>query len=156
MKICLDDLQGAEIRELLQEHLRSMERVSPPESRHALDLTGLRRPEITFWTIWLGPTLAGCGALKELDQQHAEIKSMRTDYAHQRKGVASTLLRHMIGEAERRGYRRLSLETGSMDYFEPARRLYSSFGFMRCGPFDQYIEDPNSVFMTKEIQSDRA
>jgi len=133
-----------------------MERVSPPESRHALDLTGLRRPEITFWTIWLGPTLAGCGALKELDQQHAEIKSMRTDYAHQRKGVASTLLRHMIGEAERRGYRRLSLETGSMDYFEPARRLYSSFGFMRCGPFDRYIEDPNSVFMTKEIQSDRA
>jgi len=133
-----------------------MERVSPPESRHALDLTGLRRPEITFWTIWLGPTLAGCGALKELDQQHAEIKSMRTDYAHQRKGVASTLLRHMIGEAERRGYRRLSLETGSMDYFEPARRLYSSFGFMRCGPFDQYIEDPNSVFMTKEIQGDRA
>lgn len=156
MKIRVDDLRGAEIRELLQEHLRSMERVSPPESRHALDLTGLRRPEITFWTIWLGPTLAGCGALKELDQQHAEIKSMRTDYAHQRKGVASTLLRHMIGEAERRGYRRLSLETGSMDYFEPARRLYSSFGFMRCGPFDQYIEDPNSVFMTKEIQSDRA
>ena len=156
MKIRVDDLRGAEIRELLQEHLRSMERVSPPESRHALDLTGLRRPEITFWTIWLGPTLAGCGALKELDQQHAEIKSMRTDYAHQRKGVASTLLRHMIGEAERRGYRRLSLETGSMDYFEPARRLYSSFGFMRCGPFDQYIEDPNSVFMTKEIQGDRA
>jgi len=156
LKIRVDDLRGAEIRELLQEHLRSMERVSPPESRHALDLTGLRRPEITFWTIWLGPTLAGCGALKELDQQHAEIKSMRTDYAHQRKGVASTLLRHMIGEAERRGYRRLSLETGSMDYFEPARRLYSSFGFMRCGPFDQYIEDPNSVFMTKEIQSDRA
>jgi len=156
LKIRVDDLRGAEIRELLQEHLRSMERVSPPESRHALDLTGLRRPEITFWTIWLGPTLAGCGALKELDQQHAEIKSMRTDYAHQRKGVASTLLRHMIGEAERRGYRRLSLETGSMDYFEPARRLYSSFGFMRCGPFDQYIEDPNSVFMTKEIQGDRA
>jgi len=156
LKIRVDDLRGAEIRELLQEHLRSMERVSPPESRHALDLTGLRRPEITFWTIWDGPTLAGCGALKELDQQHAEIKSMRTDYAHQRKGVASTLLRHMIGEAERRGYRRLSLETGSMDYFEPARRLYSSFGFMRCGPFDRYIEDPNSVFMTKEIQSDRA
>ena len=153
MKIRVDDLQGAEIVELLQEHLRSMERVSSPESRHALDLTGLRQPEITFWTIWEGTELAGCGALKALDDLHGEIKSMRTHYAHQRKGVASKLLRHMIAEAEKRGYRRLSLETGSMDYFEPARRLYARFGFERCGPFDKYIEDPNSVFMTKEIRS---
>ena len=152
MKIRVDDVQGAEIVELLHEHLRSMERVSPPESRHALDLAGLRQPEITFWTIWEGTELAGCGALKALDELHGEIKSMRTAYAHQRKGVASKLLRHMIAEAETRGYRRLSLETGSMDYFEPARRLYASFGFTRCGPFDKYIEDPNSVFMSRGIR----
>src|SRR5436190_10655996 len=147
LKIRIDDVQGAEIIELLQEHLRSMQRVSPPESMHALDLAGLRQPEITFWTVWDGTALAGCGALKELDRLHAEIKSMRTAYAYQRKGVASALLRHIVAEAQRRGYRRLLLETGSMDYFEPARKLYAAFGFARCDPFDKYVEDRNSVFM---------
>jgi putative acetyltransferase len=150
-EIRVDDLQGAAIIALLDEHLRSMERVSPPESRHALDLAGLRQPEITFWTIWQREELAGCGALKQLDPQHGEIKSMRTAYRFQRKGIASTMLRHIIAEAERRSYRRLSLETGAMDYFEPARTLYSNFGFVRCAPFDKYIEDPNSVFMTKAL-----
>src|SRR5262249_53892982 len=125
--------------------------VSPPESRHALNLDGLRKPEITFWTIWNETDLAGCGALKELDPAHGEIKSMRTAYAHQRKGVASQMLRHIIEEASRRNYRRLSLETGAMDYFEPARKLYASFGFEHCGPFGAYKPDPNSVFMTREI-----
>jgi putative acetyltransferase len=152
LEIRVDDLQGEAIIAFLNEHLRSMEHVSPPESCHALDLAGLRRPEITFWTIWRRDELAGCGALKELDPRHGEIKSMRTAYPFQRNGVASTMLRHIIAEGERRGYRRLSLETGSMDYFIPARKLYSSFGFVRCAPFDQYIEDPNSVFMTKELQ----
>ena len=150
-EIRLDDLQSAAIIALLDEHLRSMERVSPPESRHALDLAGLRQPEITFWTIWQREELAGCGALKQLDPQHGEIKSMRTAYRFQRKGIASTMLRHVIAEAERRRYRRLSLETGAMDYFEPARTLYANFGFVRCAPFDKYLEDPNSVFMTKEL-----
>jgi putative acetyltransferase len=151
MEIRLDDLRGAEIIELLREHLRCMERVSPPESRHALNLDGLRKPDITFWSVWDGVELAGCGALKELDQQHGEIKSMRTAYAYQRKGVASRMLRHIIGEARQRGYGRLSLETGSMEYFQPARRLYAGFGFERCGPFGPYREDPNSVFMTMEL-----
>jgi putative acetyltransferase len=151
MEIRVDDLTGSEIIKLLEEHLRCMALVSPPESRHALDLDGLRKPDITFWTIWNGSALAGCGALKKLDKQHGEIKSMRTAYAYQRKGVASEILRHIVHEAKRRGYRRLSLETGSMDYFEPARRLYASFGFTRCAPFATYIEDPNSVFMTREI-----
>jgi putative acetyltransferase len=151
MEIRVDDLRGSEIIQLLEEHLRCMARISPPESRHALDLDGLRKPDITFWTIWNGSALAGCGALKELDKQHGEIKSMRTAYAFQRKGVASQVLRHIIQEAKRRGYRRLSLETGSMDYFEPARRLYASFGFSPCWPFATYVEDPNSVYMTKEI-----
>lgn len=151
MDIRVDDLTGSEIAELLHEHLRCMAQVSPPESRHALNLDGLKNPEVTFWTIWNGPDLAGCGALKELSGQHAEIKSMRTAYAYQRKGVASQMLRHLIEEAKRREYRRVSLETGSMEYFEPARRLYASFGFVDCGPFEAYIADPNSVFMAKEL-----
>src|SRR5580765_1986907 len=108
MQIRVDDLRGPEIIELLREHLRCMEAVSPPESIHALDLHGLRKPEITFWTIWNGADLAGCGALKELNKEHCEIKSMRTAYAYQRKGVASRILSHLIAESERRGYRRLS------------------------------------------------
>lgn len=151
MDIRIDDLRGAEIAELLHEHLRDMHRVSPPESIHALDLESLRKPDITFWTIWDEGTLAGCGALKELDPQHAEIKSMRTASSHRRKGVAKQLLQHLLYEAKQRGYTRLSLETGSMDFFIPARELYASFGFQYCPPFAGYTEDPNSVFMTKEL-----
>ncbi len=150
MQIRVDDLTGPEILALLEEHLRCMT-ISPPESRHALNLDGLRKPDITFWTIWKGFELAGCGALKELDAHHGEIKSMRTASAYQRQGVASQMLDYIIAEAKRRGYRRLSLETGVMDYFDPARRLYARAGFERCGPFAGYIEDPNSVFMTKDL-----
>jgi putative acetyltransferase len=153
MEIRVDDLRGPEIIALLNEHLRCMAVVSPPESRHALDLDGLRQPDVTFWSIWNGSDLAGCGAMKELDEQHAEIKSMRTAYAYQRKGVASCVLRYLIEEAKRRGYRWLSLETGSMEYFEPARKLYASFGFTYCRPFGSYVEDSNSMFMTKELDS---
>ncbi len=151
MEIRLDNLTGSEIIELLNEHLSNMAQVSPQESCHALDIDGLRKPDITFWSIWNGSDLAGCGALKELDDHHAEIKSMRTADAYLRKGVASQVLRFLIEEAQRRGYRRLSLETGSMAYFEPARKLYESFGFTYCAPFSAYVEDPNSVFMTKAL-----
>ena len=149
--IRIDDLTGAEIIELLHEHLHCMERVSPPESRHALNIDGLKKPEITFWSIWNGSDLAGCGALKEIDKTHGEIKSMRTALSYQRKGIASQMLQHLIKEAVRRNYSRLSLETGAMDYFEPARKLYAKFGFTRCAPFASYVEDPNSVFMTKVL-----
>ena len=151
MDIKIDDLKGSEINELLQEHLRSMRLHSPPESVHALDIEALREPEITFWTVWEGGELIGCGALKELNSRHAEIKSMRTSSLHLRKGVAKNLLNHMLEEAKRRGYSRLSLETGSMEAFEPARRLYASFGFTYCEPFADYVEDPYSVFMTREL-----
>jgi putative acetyltransferase len=124
---------------------------SPPESVHALDLEALRKPDITFWSAWQDAELLGCGALKELDLLHGEIKSMRTAARHLRKGIAARLLRHIIEEAERRSYRRLSLETGSMEAFAPARRLYTRFGFRQCGPFGSYSEDPNSVFMTREL-----
>jgi putative acetyltransferase len=151
MKIKIDDLRGPEIAKLLQAHLQSLSAISPPESMHALNIDALRRPDITFWSVWEGDQLVGCGALKELDPQHAEIKSMRTASAHLRKGVASRLLQHIIEEAKRRSYRRLSLETGAMECFEPARRLYAKFGFRDCAPFAAYIQDPNSVFMTREL-----
>jgi putative acetyltransferase len=151
MEIRLDDLTGPEIRALLEEHLRSMHEISPPESVHALDLDGLRKPEITFWTAWFGAELLGCGALKELDPRHGEVKSMRTSRTRRRTGVARALLSHIVAEARRRRYARLSLETGSMKEFEPARRLYAGFGFAYCGPFADYVEDPNSVFMTMSL-----
>lgn len=146
-----DDLTGSEIIDLLTGHLNDMAQVSPPESCHALDLEDLRKPGITFWTIWDGSALAGCGALKKIDDAHAEIKSMRTARAYFRCGVASQMLRHMIAQAKIRGDRRLSLETGSMAFFEPARKLYLRFGFEYCSRFGSYIDDPNSVFMTLEI-----
>ena len=153
MQIRIDDLSGAEIRELLEAHLANMRSISPPESTHALPIEGLRRPEVTFWTAWENGELLGCGALKELDPKHGEIKSMRTVSRHLRKGVAKALLDHIIGEAQRRGYRRLSLETGSMAAFEPARQLYARAGFVFCAPFGDYVEDPNSVFMEKKLKS---
>jgi putative acetyltransferase len=149
MEITLDDLSGPEIRALLEEHLNSMYSLSPPESVHALDLDALRKPEISLWTAWSGTQLLGCGALKELNARHGEIKSMRTAIAHRRKGVARVILTHLVEEAQKRRYARLSLETGSQSDFEPARRLYESFGFEYCPPFEGYVDDPNSVFMTK-------
>lgn len=151
MILRLDDLRGPEIRALLEEHLADMRRISPPESVHALDLDALRRPEISFWTVWEGDALLGCGALKQLDAAHGEIKSMRTARAHRGKGVARFVLTHILDEARRRGYARLSLETGSQPDFEPARRLYASVGFESCGPFEDYVLDPNSVFMTRSL-----
>ena len=151
MILRLDDLRGPEIRALLEEHLADMHRISPPESVHALDLDALRRPEISFWAVWEGDALLGCGALKQLDAAHGEIKSMRTARAHRGKGVARFVLTHILEEARRRGYARLSLETGSQPDFEPARRLYASVGFAFCGPFADYALDPNSVFMTRTL-----
>jgi putative acetyltransferase len=152
MLIRRDDLSGPEIRALLDEHLADMRRISPPGSVHALDLDGLRVPAVTFWTLWSDGALAGCGALKEIDRAHGEIKSMRTASAYRRQGVAKAMLGHIIGEARRRGYRRLSLETGSMAAFEPAHRLYASHGFVDCAPFAAYADDPNSVFMTRLVE----
>ena len=151
MDIIIDDLTGPEIHALLQEHLNSMKLYSPPESIHALDLDSLRQPEITFWTIWENGELLGCGALKELDSQHGEIKSMRTAERHRRKGAARAMLAHILSEAQKRGYKRLSLETGSHDAFAPARSLYASFGFAHCDPFADYVLDPYSVFMTRIV-----
>jgi putative acetyltransferase len=151
MDLRLDDLRHPDVIALLQEHLDWMHRTSPPESVHALDLDALRQPDIAFWTLWDGEALAGCGALRALDATHGEVKSMRTAQTHLRRGVAATMLDHILAEARRRGYARLSLETGSMDYFAPARALYARAGFRPCAPFGDYVEDPNSVFMTRVL-----
>ncbi len=153
LSILIDDLSSPKIALFLEEHTREMKAVSPPGSNHALDLEGLKKPEITFWTVWDKATLIGCGAIKELDAEHAEVKSMRVAASYRGKGVASKLLQHIVREAKRRGYRRLSLETGSMPHFDPARSLYEKFGFQLCAPFSTYQEDANSVFMTKELEA---
>lgn len=151
MKIVVDDLSGPEIARFLEEHVEQMLSITPPESKHALDLDGLRKPGITFWSVLDADTLVGCGAIKELDACHAEVKSMRTASTRKRSGIASALLEHIITEARGMGFSRLSLETGSAEFFRPARKLYEKFGFDYCEPFADYRPDPHSVFMTRTL-----
>jgi putative acetyltransferase len=147
------DLADARVIRLLTDHLTDMFATSPAESVHALDVTGLAVPEVAFWTIADGDELLGCVALKELDAEHGELKSMRTDAAARGRGLGARLLDHVLAESARRGYRRVSLETGSQEFFRPARTLYAKYGFRECGPFGDYRLDPNSVFMTLELES---
>lgn len=154
MDIRIDDLQGSAIQALLQEHMDDMHSSSPPESVHALDIDALRHPDITFWTAWDGDELMGCGALKQLSAEHAELKSMRAARAHLRKGVASTMLRHILAAAQARSFQRISLETGTPAPFVAAQKLYVSEGFVECGPFASYVLDPYSVFMSKVLHAD--
>ena len=156
MRIVVDDLRGEPIRALLEQHLAYMHELSPPESVHALDLEALRHPSITFWTAWEDDTLLGCGALKQLDAQHAEIKSMRTTPSQQRKGVARAMLQHILTQARGRGYTRINLETGPATAFGAAHALYASAGFEVCGPFGSYALDPYSVFMTLNLSQNTA
>ena len=151
MQIIVDDLSGPAIAAFLEEHLRQMRSITPLESKHALDLEALRQPEVTFWSVLDGDELVGCGALKRLEATHGELKSMRTAPARRRSGVGRTLLTHIIDEARRMGFRRLSLETGSAEFFQPARNLYAGFGFTVCGPFAEYLLDPHSVYLTRTV-----
>jgi putative acetyltransferase len=151
MQIRVDDLRSAAVADLLRAHLENSKLWSPPQSIHALDVGALRAPEVTFWTAWDGAMLLGCGAMKELDAAHGEIKSMHTAHRHRRRGVASAILAHLIDEARLRNYRRLSLETGSMAAYAAARALYTRFGFSVCSPFADYVADTNSVFMTRQL-----
>jgi putative acetyltransferase len=142
------DLDHADLRDFLQAHLDDMEPTAPSESRHALDLNDLRAPGIRIWVARLDAALVGTVALKSLTAQHDELKSMRTDPATRGQGVASALLRHALADARARGVARISLETGSMAFFEPARALYGKYGFTECGPFGSYRPDPLSTFLT--------
>lgn len=156
MRIEADDLTRKEVLGLLQEHLANMYELSPPEQVFALDVSGLRAPDITFWTVWEDAVLLGCGALKELSRVHGEIKSMRTPRALRRRGAGRAVLAHIVAEARKRGYETLSLETGSHPAFLPAQTLYRSFGFDHSGPFGSYRENPHSVFMSLRLAANEA
>jgi putative acetyltransferase len=151
MRIVVDDLTGPEIAAFLDEHVQQMRAITPLESKYALDLDALRTSDITFWTVLDGDTLVGCGAIKRLDPDHAELKSMRTSPARTRGGIASLLLDHIIIEAKRMGIIRLILETGTADFVHPARRLYERFGFTYCPPFADYHPSPHNTFMTRTL-----
>lgn len=151
MEIRRDDLSQQVVQDLVTMHWSAMQALSPPESMHAFGIDELQGPHVAFYTAWAGEELLGCGALKMLDGQHAEIKSMRTVPQYLRRGVASGMLAYLVDEAERRGCFRIYLETGSGEDFQPARALYAKYGFEYCGPFFSYREDPESVFMTKRL-----
>ncbi|WP_182376391.1 GNAT family N-acetyltransferase [Nocardioides sp. WS12] len=148
MEIQFDDPRRSDVLALLEEHLADMFATSPPESVHALDPDALAAPAISFWTAREEGLLLGCVALNRLSDDHVELKSMRTATEARRRGVAGRLLDHVLLEARRRGHVRMSLETGVEDYFAPARTLYATRGFVLCDPFEGYVLDPNSVFLT--------
>jgi putative acetyltransferase len=151
LTIQADDLTRQPVRDLIAEHLADMYATSPAESVHALDYAELRDVGMSFWTVWDGATVLGCGALKELSPSEGEIKAMRTRPEARGRGVATHMLRFLIDESRGRGYRSVSLETGSQGFFAPARRLYARHGFVTCPPFADYLPDPNSVFMTLQL-----
>jgi putative acetyltransferase len=152
MRIIPGDFSDPRVLDLLRTHLTSARAETAPGSAHALDLTGLQSPDISFWTIWDGEVLLGMGALKRLSPDHGEVKSMHTTHSARRRGVGGAMLRHIIASARENGMTRLSLETGSWEYFRPAHALYRSHGFAECGPFADYVEDPNSVFMSRDLR----
>src|SRR5262245_57870313 len=151
MRITEGDLDDPRLVALLRVHLTTARAATAPGSAHALDLGDLQAPDISVWAIWDDDTLVGVGALKRLSADHGEIKSMHTAQSMRRRGAGRAMLRHIIATARARGMSRLSLETGSWDYFEPARALYRSHGFLECPPFADYRLDPNSVFMTLDL-----
>lgn len=153
MHIEVDDLSRSQVHALLEEHLANMHELSPPEQVFALDLNKLRAPGITFWTVWDDGLLLGCGALKELTAKHGEVKSMRTPKALRGKGAGRAVMARIIAVARERGYDTLSLETGSHADFQPAQKLYQSFGFVHSGPFGAYLSNPHSVFMSLQLNT---
>ncbi len=151
LRIVQDDLTGAEIAALLRLHLDEMHQWSPPGSVHAMPIERLRAPDVTFYSAWHGARLAGCGALKRLDDRHGEIKSMRAHPDYRAQGVGKAILLYLLAEARNRGYVRVSLETGRREAFLPARRLYETHGFVECPPFADYRKDSFSICMTREL-----
>jgi len=152
MNIEIDDLTRPAVHALLEEHLANMHQLSPADQVFALDLAKLRAPGITFWTAWEDQALLGCGALKELSLTHGEVKSMRTPMALRRRGAGRAVLQTIIDEANSRGYLQLSVETGTHVDFQKAHSLYLGAGFEYSGPFDGYVENPHSVFMSLQLK----
>jgi putative acetyltransferase len=156
VRITPGDLDDPRVADLLRMHLTGARAQTAPGSAHALDLDGLRSPDVSFWTMWDGDELVGMGALRRLSPDHGEVKSMHTVQAARRRGAGSAMLRHIIAAARAGGLTRLSLETGSWDYFRPAVALYARHGFTECPPFSGYRADPNSVFMTLDLREPRS
>ena len=146
-----DDLTGPEIRGLLRLHLAEMHQWSPPESVHAMPIERLRQADVTFFSAWDGSNLAACGAIRHLDADHGELKSMRAHPDYRGKGAGKAILLHLLEVARARGYVRVSLETGRPEPFRPARQLYASHGFTECPPFADYVADPFSICMTRSL-----
>ena len=153
MRIEVDDVSRPQVLALLEEHLRNMYEVTPPDMVFAFDASRLRAPEVTFWTAWEDGTLLGCAALKEMGPTQGEVKSMRTPANLRRRGAGRALLDHLIQAARERGYQELFLETARQPAFEPALALYRSAGFRECGPFGSYRENGNSVFMSLQLRT---
>ena len=153
MRIVLGDFSDSRVTDLLRIHLTTARAQTAPGSAHALDVDGLQAPDITFWTIWEDETLLGVGALKRLSADHGEVKSMHTAEPVRRMGAGSAMLRHIIAAARACRMTRLSLETGSWDYFRPARAFYARHGFVECPSFADYVPDSNSVFMSLDLRS---
>ncbi len=153
-EISIDDPSAADVRSLLERHLAFANLHSPPEDVHALDVAGLLDPAITFYSFRQNGELLAVGALKRLDHEHAELKSMHTAEAARGRGIGRTMLSHLIGVARERGFGRVSLETGSMDAFAPARAMYTQAGFSECAPFGDYFPSPNSICMTMSLQGE--
>lgn len=151
MQFVLGVVTNASVVKMLEQHLEDMYATSPAESVHALDLSELKQDDIRFWTLWESDRLCGCGAIKRLSSNHGELKSMRVANYYRQRGMGAKILHNLQADAAQIGITRLSLETGSMGFFLPARRLYQKFGFVECAPFGQYRPDPNSVFMTKQL-----
>ena len=152
MKITDGGLDDSRVRKLLVHHFATARAETAPGSAHVLDLSGLKSPDVHFWSAWEGDCVIAIGALKQLSASHGEVKSMHTAQGHRRKGAGSAMLCHIIESARRMGFSRLSLETGSWPYFIPAREFYKRHGFVECPPFGSYVLDPNSTFMTLELR----
>jgi putative acetyltransferase len=151
IKITDGGLDDPRVQTLLVHHFHTARAETAPGSAHALDLSGLKAPDIHFWSAWAGDCVVGVGALKRLSESHGEIKSMHTEQSYRRKGVGSVMFRHIIRAAHQMGLSRLSLETGSWPYFNAAREFYRRHGFVECPPFGSYVPDPNSIFLTLEL-----
>ena len=152
MKIIDGGLDDARVQALLSHHFHSARAETAPGSAHALDLSGLKSPDIQFWSAWDGDCVVAVGALKRLSESDGEVKSMHTSESHRRKGAGSAMLRHIIARARGMGISRLNLETGSWPYFNAAREFYRRHGFVECAAFGSYVPDPNSVFMRLELR----
>jgi putative acetyltransferase len=150
-RIVEDDLTGPEVAALLEYHLAEMHQWSPACKVHAMPLERLREPDVTFYSAWDGETLAAVGALKELDGERGELKSMRAAPAYRGQGAGKAILAHLMAEAARRGYTWLGLETGRPDPFVPARRLYETHGFAECPAFGDYVSDEFSLCMDRAL-----